>query len=161
MPMLEERFCMIADHRAIESQTSKVFMRPLRTFTIEPSLPQELAPLIELAHNLWWCWNGEVLDLFRRLDPKGWEECYHNPVAMLGRIDQRRLMELAADDGFLANLQRVYADLQSYVNKTGWYRKSFGGDRTPVIAYFCAEYGLTECLQIYSGGLGVLAGDHL
>ena len=136
-------------------------MRPLRTFTIEPSLPQELAPLIELAHNLWWCWNGEVLDLFRRLDPKGWEECYHNPVAMLGRIDQRRLMELAADDGFLANLQRVYADLQSYVNKTGWYRKSFGGDRTPVIAYFCAEYGLTECLPIYSGGLGVLAGDHL
>ncbi len=136
-------------------------MRPLRTFTIEPSLPQELAPLIELAHNLWWCWNGEVLDLFRRLDPKGWEECYHNPVAMLGRIDQRRLMELASDDGFLANLQRVYADLQSYVNKTGWYRKSFGGDRTPVIAYFCAEYGLTECLPIYSGGLGVLAGDHL
>jgi starch phosphorylase len=136
-------------------------MRPLRTFTIEPSLPQELAPLIELVHNLWWCWNGEALDLFRRLDPNGWEECYHNPVAMLGRIDQRRLTELAADDGFLANLQRVHSDLQNYLSKTGWCRKTFGGDRTPIIAYFCAEYGLTECLPIYSGGLGVLAGDHL
>jgi glucan phosphorylase len=72
-------------------------MRPLRTFTIEPSLPAELAPLLELAHNLWWCWNGDALDLFRRLDPESWETSYHNPVAMLGRMDQHRLMQVAAD----------------------------------------------------------------
>ena len=136
-------------------------MRPLRTFTIEPSLPQELAPLLELAHNLWWCWNGDALDLFRRLDPAGWEECYHNPVAMLGRMDQQRLLDIAADEGFLAHMQRVYKDLQDYLNKSGWYRKTYGGDRTTAVAYFCAEYGLSECLPIYSGGLGVLAGDHL
>jgi len=136
-------------------------MRPLRTFTIEPSLPQELAPLLELAHNLWWCWNGDALDLFRRLDPKGWEECYHNPVAMLGKMDQQRLTQIANDEGFLAHLQRVYQDLQNYLNKAGWYRKTYNCDRTPMVAYFCAEYGLSECLPIYSGGLGVLAGDHL
>jgi len=136
-------------------------MRPLRTFTIEPSLPQELAPLLELAHNLWWCWNGDALDLFRRLDPKGWEDCYHNPVAMLGKMDQERLTKIAEDEGFLAHLQRVYQDLQNYLAKPGWYRKTYAVDGSPLIAYFCAEYGLSECLPIYSGGLGVLAGDHL
>jgi len=136
-------------------------MRPLRTFTIEPSLPQELAPLLELAHNLWWCWTGDALELFMRLDPKGWEECYHNPVAMLGRMDQQRLTQIANDEGFLAHLQRVHQDMQNYLSKPGWYAKTYDTDRTPQIAYFCAEYGISECLPIYSGGLGVLAGDHL
>ena len=83
-------------------------MRPLRMFTIEPSLPEQLAPLTELAHNLWWCWQGDVLELFRRLDSQGWEDCYHNPVALLGRIPQERLNELAKDDGFIAHLQRAH-----------------------------------------------------
>ena len=136
-------------------------MRPLRTFTIEPSVPEQLGPLQELAYNLWWCWHGEALDLFRRLDPKGWEDTGHNPVAVLGRISQDRLLEVAADDGFLAHMQRVHADLQEYLRKPGWWRRTYGGGEQPVVAYFCAEFGLTECLPIYSGGLGMLAGDHL
>ncbi len=136
-------------------------MRPLRMFTIEPSLPEQLAPLTELAHNLWWCWQGDVLELFRRMDSQGWEDYYHNPVAMLGRIPQERLAELAADDGFLAHLQRAHRSLKDYLSAVGWWRKTYGGDRTPQVAYFCAEFGISECLPIYSGGLGVLAGDHL
>jgi len=136
-------------------------MRPLRTFTIEPSLPSELNPLLEVAYNLWWCWHGDALDLFRRLDPEGWEQCYHNPVAMLGRIDQQRLLELSKDEGLLAHLHRVSADLQDYLDKPGWWAKTHERSTQPVVAYFCAEFGLNECLPIYSGGLGVLAGDHL
>ena len=136
-------------------------MRPLRTFTIEPSLPHELSPLVELAHNLWWSWHGDAQDLFRRLDPEGWEQGYHNPVAMLGRIDQQRLQEAIKDEGLLAHLDRVSTDLQDYLEKPGWWAKRYATSTGPVIAYFCAEFGLTECLPIYSGGLGVLAGDHL
>jgi starch phosphorylase len=136
-------------------------MRPLRTFTVEPSLPEILAPLLEIAHNVWWSWYGDAQDLFRRLDPASWEACYHNPVAMLGRISQQRLMDVAKDDGFLAHLKRVHEELQDYLARPGWWPKTYGGDRTPQIAYFCAEFGISECLPIYSGGLGVLAGDHL
>jgi glycogen phosphorylase len=136
-------------------------MRPLRTFTIEPSLPESLSPLLDIAHNLWVSWDGDARDLFRRLDADGWEASYHNPVAMLGKMDQQRLLEAARDDGFLAHLRRVHASLQSYVDQPGWWPKTYGGDRTPLVAYFCAEYGISECLPIYSGGLGVLAGDHL
>jgi len=136
-------------------------MRPLRTFTIAPSLPDKLAPLLDIAHNLWVSWHGEARDLFRRLDSDGWEAAYHNPVALLGRIDQQRLAEMAQDEGFLAHVERVHASLQKYIDKPGWWPKTFGGDRSPQVAYFCAEYGISECLPIYSGGLGVLAGDHL
>jgi len=143
-------------------------MRPLRTFTISPSLPEVLSPLLEIVHNLWWCWHGEVLELFRRLDAEGWEKCYHNPVAMLGQIDQKRLAEVAADEGFLAHLKRVQTKLQDYLNKPGWWHKTYDDEsieladaRKPQVAYFCAEFGITECMPIYSGGLGILAGDHL
>ena len=137
-------------------------MRPLRTFTIEPALPDELKPLLTIAHTLWWCWHGDGLELFRRLDADLWERCYHNPVAMLGRVDQARLNDIARDEGFLAHLKRVQDNLQAYLENPGWWPKTFGGDdRRPTIAYFCAEFGMAESLPIYSGGLGVLAGDHL
>ncbi|MFP4356555.1 MAG: alpha-glucan family phosphorylase [Phycisphaerae bacterium] len=136
-------------------------MRPLRTFTIEPALPEALEPLLEIARNLWWCWHGEALNLFRRLDADLWEECYHNPVAMLGRIDQGRLNAVAADEGFLAHLKRVYDNLRAYMDNPGWWQKTYGENDQPAVAYFCAEFGLAECVPIYSGGLGVLAGDHL
>lgn len=136
-------------------------MRPLRTFTIEPSLPPELSPLLSLANNLWWSWHGDALDVFRRLDQDNWEECYHNPVAMLGRINQARLAEVAGDEGFLAHLHRVDQELQDYLGRPGWWNKTYGNSTQPQIAYFCAEFGISECLPIYSGGLGVLAGDHL
>ncbi|HUT00821.1 MAG TPA: alpha-glucan family phosphorylase [Phycisphaerae bacterium] len=136
-------------------------MRPLRTFTVEPSLPEELSPLVELAHNLWWCWHGDALEVFRRLDAQVWEDCYHNPVAMLGQMTQERLTEMATDDGFLAHLNRVSRQLQDYLSTPGWWRKTYGDSPQPQVAYFCAEFGLSECVPIYSGGLGVLAGDHL
>jgi len=136
-------------------------MRPLRTFTIEPSLPEELSALLEIAYNLRWAWHGDAQDLFRRLDPVGWEEYYHNPVTLLGHVDQDRLTAVARDDSFLAHLARVGADLRAYMDKPGWWYKTYDGDRSPAVAYFSAEFGITECLPIYSGGLGVLSGDHL
>ncbi len=137
-------------------------MRPLRAFTIEPSLPPQLAPLLEIAYNLWWSWQGDALDLFRRLDSESWEHCNHNPVAMLGSMSQERLMNVAADDGFLAHMRRVHSLLTEYLRGPGWWQKTRGGNREqPLVAYFCAEFGISECLPIYSGGLGVLAGDHL
>jgi len=110
---------------------------------------------------MWWCWQGEAQDLFRRLDDNLWEELYHNPVAMLGRIDQSRLAAVAADEGFLAHLDRVHGNLREYMSKPGWWSSEYGEAREPQVAYFCAEYGIAESLPIYSGGLGVLAGDHL
>ncbi|MCE5280028.1 MAG: alpha-glucan family phosphorylase [Planctomycetaceae bacterium] len=136
-------------------------MRPLRTFKIEPSLPEPLRPLVEIAYNLRWAWIGDARDVFRRLDPQGWEKSYHNPVAMLGHIDQSRLDEMAQDEGFLAHVDRVYKDLQNYLSRPGWWPKTYGLPDQPQVAYFCAEFAITECLPIYSGGLGVLAGDHL
>ncbi len=117
--------------------------------------------LLEIAHNLWWSWHGDAQDLFRRMNAKLWEECYHNPVVMLGQIQQERLSKLAGDEGFLAHLERVRRDLTAYRENPGWWPKTYGGDNAPQVAYFCAEFGITESLPIYSGGLGVLAGDHL
>jgi len=124
-------------------------------------LPPELGALQEIAYNLRWSWHGEAMELFRRLDTLAWEETDHNPVLLLGRIAQDRLQRAAEDEGFLAQVQRVHADLQAYLQTPGWWPKTYGGDGTPQVAYFCAEYGLTDCLPIYAGGLGVLAGDHL
>ncbi|MBS3733957.1 MAG: alpha-glucan family phosphorylase [Phycisphaerae bacterium] len=139
-------------------------MRPLRTFTIEPSLPPQLQPLLEIAYNLWWCWHGDALELFRRLDPDTWEACQHNCVDLLGRVSQQRLEEMAGDEGFLAHVQRIHQALREYMNKPGWWTRTYGQEEergTVRVAYFCAEYGINECMPIYSGGLGVLAGDHL
>ncbi len=137
-------------------------MRPIHAFTISPSLPPELEHLRELAYNLRWTWDRDTIDLFRRLDRDLWEETYHNPVLMLGTIKQERLEEAAEDDGFLAHLERVYQGFKRYIkgSKT-WYQRQHGKSEGPLVAYFCAEFGLTECLPIYSGGLGILAGDHL
>jgi len=137
-------------------------MKPLRTFTIVPALPQKLAPLKKLAYNLHWSWNHETIDLFRRMDRELWEETNHNPVKMLGKIKQDRLEALAEDDGFLAHLKRVVDDLEAYLNEPAWYQKNYGDQHEGIkIAYFSAEFGLTECIPNYSGGLGVLSGDHL
>jgi starch phosphorylase len=116
---------------------------------------------MEIAHNLRWSWDGEAQELFRRLDPGGWEDSYHNPVQMLGRISQQRLETMAESEGFLAHMQRVHQELRDYLEKPGWWSRTYGGDGSPQVVYFCAEFGITECLPIYSGGLGVLAGDHL
>ncbi|NOY77804.1 MAG: glycosyltransferase family 1 protein [Calditrichaeota bacterium] len=137
-------------------------MRPIHSFTVVPSLPENLGVLRELAFNLRWSWDHETIELFRRLDRNLWEETGHNPVLLLSRIRQEQLEEAASDAGFMAHYERVGRNLSDYLNdKSTWYRKTYGTDDQVRIAYFSAEFGLTECLPIYSGGLGILAGDHL
>ncbi|UCE06507.1 MAG: alpha-glucan family phosphorylase [bacterium] len=136
-------------------------MEPLRTFTIIPTLPQKLESLKKIIYNLHWTWNHEAIDLFRRIDRDLWEETDHNPVKMLGQVRQERLEAMAEDEGFLAHLQRVSENLESYLTETTWYQKTYGKEQETKIAYFSTEFGLTECMPIYSGGLGVLSGDHL
>jgi starch phosphorylase len=150
-------------------------MQPIRTFNVSPSLPSRLEPLRRLAYNLHWDWNVEAKDLFRRLDPDLWESSRHNPVLMLGNISQVRLREAAEDEGLLAQMDRAARQLDDYLQERTWYDKhrsrgvgeqgsrEAGNTRysQECYAYFSAEFGLVDCLPIYSGGLGVLAGDHL
>ena len=136
-------------------------MKPIHTFTVVPALPDKLQRLRELAYNILWSWDHETIDLFRRLDRDLWEESGHNPVRMLGTIAQDRLERAARDDGFLAQLERVCQRFDRYMAQTTWYQKTYDKSGEPLIAYFSAEFGLTECLPNYSGGLGVLSGDHL
>jgi starch phosphorylase len=118
--------------------------------------------LRDLAFNLWWAWNHEAIELFRRLGRDLWESTNHNPVLMLGSIRQERLEQLAEDDGFMAHLDRVCREFDRYMEgRSTWYLRTRGADNGTRIAYFSAEFGLTECLGIYAGGLGILAGDHL
>jgi glycogen phosphorylase len=136
--------------------------RPIYAYTVAPSLPRELECLRELAYNLLWVWDHEILALFMRLDPDLWETTRHNPVLMLGRIKQERLVSAAKDEAFLAQLDRMWERYTSYLNNPAtWFKKVHPQPNGPTVAYFSAEFGLTECLPIYSGGLGVLAGDHL
>jgi starch phosphorylase len=137
-------------------------MRPSHTFRVIPSLPAKLEGLRDLASNLWWSWNHEAIELFRRLDRDLWESTGHNPVLILGTIRQERLEQVAEDDGFIAHCQRVCRAFDRYMkSRSTWYHKTYGEDDGYRIAYFSAEFGLTESLSIYAGGLGILAGDHL
>ena len=133
----------------------------IRTFQVFPDLPEPLEPLLKLAHNLWWVWQPDAVELFRRLDRKLWDEVYHNPVKLLGVIDQGKLAAAARDEGYLAHMQRVFADFQRHLTEKGWFNEAHADKATTAVAYFSAEFGLHESLPIYSGGLGVLAGDHL
>jgi len=137
-------------------------MRKIFEYMIHPSLPERLRPLAGLSHNLWWAWHPDAVNLWRRLDTELWNETYHNPVKLLGLISQSRLDQLAEDDGFTTHMDRVIYDLTDYMESSFWFQKTHqtkvGGIR---IAYFSAEFGVNESLPIYSGGLGILAGDHL
>ncbi len=136
-------------------------MKPIRTFKVRPSLPPALLPLLGIAHNLRWSWDHAAIELFRRLDRDLWETCGHNPVLLLGNLDQTALETSASDDSFLAHMSGVAETLELYVSGEGsWYRREHSGDKL-LAAYFSAEFGITECLSIFAGGLGVLAGDHL
>ncbi len=137
-------------------------MKPVHTFTVTPKLPDSLERLRELAYNLRWSWNHDTIALFRRLDSDLWEISAHNPVKMLGILDQKHLEEAANDESFMAHYERVVADYDDYIKgKSNWYSKTHGKAGSPLIAYFSAEFGLTECLSIFAGGLGILSGDHL
>lgn len=149
----------------------------IRSFRVVPDLPTPLKPLLELAHNLWWTWHPEAVELFKRLDRELWQDTYHNPVKMLGLIRQSVLDRAADDQSYLHTLNNVYARFRAHMTRNSWFQRQYpsfleshghaaegSGDHSagPLrVAYFCAEFGLTECFQIYSGGLGCLAGDHV
>jgi starch phosphorylase len=148
-------------------------MKPIFTFTVTPSLPAPLNRFRDLAYNMRWSWNHDTIELYRRLDRDLWETSGHNPVLMLGTIDQAQLQAAATDEGFLAHLERVSRDFEAYLtSKSTWFQRTHSSV-TPthpsshtstnglLVAYFSAEFGLTDCLSIFAGGLGVLAGDHL
>ncbi len=139
-------------------------MPTVHAFHVVPALPPSLQTLREIAVNLRWAWSHDAIELFRRLDRDLWEQSGHNPVRMLGTIAQERLRDAALDDSFLAHMDRVSRANESYLSATNtWFRRNHADKLAQGvrIAYFSMEFGLTECLPIYSGGLGVLAGDHL
>src|SRR5208283_596722 len=137
-------------------------MKPIRTFAVVPKLPPALEDLRKLAYNLRWAWSHETVELFRWLDSDLWESSGHNPVLMLGRMDQLRLQAAAQDEAYLAQLADVTKSFDAYMAAdTTWFARHHGKQDVPLVAYFSAEFGLTESLSIFAGGLGILAGDHL
>jgi len=137
-------------------------MARIHSFEVVPSLPEPLQPLLEIAYNLWWTWQPDAVALFMRLDHELWHQTYHNPVRMLGRLPQQTLKQAAEDKDFLNRLSNVHQQMREHLTQQTDWAKAASQKRDPyTVAYFCAEFGLTESLQIYSGGLGCLAGDHL
>ncbi|MBN2370577.1 MAG: alpha-glucan family phosphorylase [Vicinamibacteria bacterium] len=131
----------------------------ISSFQVVPALPEKLLGLREMAYNLLWSWDDEIRIVFSRLDRDLWSQTYQNPVLMLGLISQDRLNAAAKDDGFMAFYSRTYERFKEYLHETTWWDQRHM--ERPLIAYFSAEFGLTECLANYSGGLGVLSGHHL
>ncbi len=121
---------------------------------IHATLPKELSKLQEIAYNLWWSWNGDAKDLFRYIDLDAWHRAGSNPIVLLNTISYDRMLELTKDGKFMARLNAVYAEFRAYMDEPKDAKK-------PSIAYFSMEYGLTHILKIYSGGLGILAGDYI
>ncbi|WJV46064.1 alpha-glucan family phosphorylase [Streptomyces flavofungini] len=139
-------------------------MKAIRRFTVRPVLPAPLGPLAELARNLRWSWHPATRDLFRDVDPALWEAAGGDPVRLLGSVPSARLTALATDDSFLRRLGEAADDLRDYITGERWYQqrqRETGGELPGAIAYFSPEFGVTAALPQYSGGLGILAGDHL
>ena len=121
---------------------------------IHATLPAELSKLQEIAYNLWWCWNGDAKDLFRYIDIDAWHRAGSNPIVLLNTISYDRMVELTKDEKFIKQLNATYDEFRAYMDTPKDKKK-------PTIAYFSMEYGLTHVLKIYSGGLGILAGDYI
>lgn len=137
-------------------------MNLIRKISVFPKLPPALTRLHELAYNLWWSWESEAQALYARLDPALWEQTNHNPVKFLRNVAQDKLDAAAADPTYLRAYESVLAAFDAYMNPQtpSWFSTHHTDKRNQVIAYFSAEFGLHEALPIYSGGLGVLSGDH-
>ena len=136
-------------------------MNVLGRLSIFPRIPEPLSRLPELAYNLWWCWNVDAQALFGDIDPGLWERVTHNPVKFQREVSQQKLDAAAADPAYLARYQAVMARFDAYMNPSEtWFSRHYPDLAEKTIAYFSAEFGLHEALPIYSGGLGVLSGDH-
>ena len=125
-----------------------------KTVTVKSHIPEALKHLDEMAHNLWWTWNTEARELFRSLDKDLWTKVDKNPIELLSRISYSTLKEMAKDEELVGRMNKVYSEFRQYVDTKP-------DSKRPSVAYFCMEYGLNHILKIYSGGLGVLAGDYL
>lgn len=130
-------------------------IQPIREFVVRPALPPQLSRMSELAYNILWAWEPAIRALFRRLDPSLWKESGYNPVVMLGRVSQNTLERAASDPRYTAQYHLACQRFDAHMSSG----ESHSGGK--LIAYFSAEYGLTECMPVYSGGLGVLSGDHM
>jgi glycogen phosphorylase len=142
-------------------------VKAIRRFTVRTVLPPGLDPLGELALNLRWCWDSDTQRLFESLDPELWERVAGDAVQLLGALGPERLAALAADPDVVRRVEAVAADLRAYLEGDRWYQGVAASATDPddavpaAIAYFSPEYGITAALPQYSGGLGILAGDHL
>src|SRR4051794_19060385 len=113
----------------------------IKTFLVYPDVPPPLQPLMEMAHNFWWVWNADAVEMFKRLDRKLWEDIYHNPVKLLGTISQEKLAAAAMDEGFIAHMGRVYDSFKHHMNEQGWFQRTHGQKSKMLVAYFSAEFG--------------------
>ena len=141
-------------------------MRAIRRFTVRAALPESLSQLGDLTLNLRWSWHADTRDLFASIDLAGWDASGHDPVALLGEVPPAQLESLSTDRAFLRRLDEAARDLDQYLSGPRWYQLHAGhdgaaGSAPAAVAYFSPEYGVTEALPQYSGGLGILAGDHL
>jgi starch phosphorylase len=135
-------------------------VKPIRKFTVRAVVPPQLSALEELAANLRWSWHEPTRRLFEHIDPTGWQRSDRDPVAFLGDVDPARLEQLAGDAGYVEWAERQREDLRSYLSEPRWFQ-SLGAETPRTIAYFSPEFGIADSLPQYSGGLGILAGDHL
>ncbi len=130
--------------------------------TVNPQLPKRISKLATVANNLWWSWNTEFLRLFQRIDMDLWEQSNKNPVKFLKHVSQEKLEDAAKDVTFLKEYDKIVEEFEDYMNsKNTWFSKNYPEEKGDLIAYFSAEYGLDQTIPIYSGGLGILSGDHL
>lgn len=136
-------------------------MKHLHRYHVVPPVPDALKGLLRLAYNLRWAWEKPVRDLFMRIDSELYERCDQNPIRLLSEVVPARLEELAGQDSFRAELAAAEASLDTYLAADTWFSKTHGRPDSEQIAYFSMEFGIHESLPVYSGGLGVLAGDHL
>ncbi|MDR2709283.1 MAG: alpha-glucan family phosphorylase [Elusimicrobiota bacterium] len=144
-----------------DEQQEHVVLQHFKPFVAVPNPPAVLKPLTDITRNMWWCWNTQAVELFRRMSRDLWEKYNHNPTAMLAFASQELLESLANDDSFISNMQRVHEDLQKYMKMETWYKTNYGKGQKFSFAYFSTEFAIHESIPIYSGGLGVLSGDHL
>lgn len=129
---------------------------------VNPQLPKRIGKLSEIANNLWWSWNTEFLRLFKIIDRDLWETCEKNPVKFLKRVSQDRLEAVVENTDFLREYDRLAKEFDDYItSKNTWFSNKYPENKKDLIAYFSAEYGLDQTIPIYSGGLGILSGDHL
>ena len=130
--------------------------------TVTPQLPKRINKLSEIANNLWWAWNTEFLRLFQEIDMDLWETIEKNPIKFLKMVSQEKIEAVSKNDAFLEQYDKAVENFDNYMkSKDTWFAKNYPGNKDDVVAYFSAEYGLDQILPIYSGGLGILSGDHL